>query len=159
MNLRRDLIQCYVVRPAGPSNASHEFLQLHRRPGQLMAGTWQPVTGRIEPGETAVQAALRELLEETALTPYEFYSVEAVQTYYMSGDDALWFAVPFCAYVSPDAPVILDEEHDQYRWIPRDRAAEQFFWTADRRAVAEICLTLLDNAPAKPFLRISPHQK
>ncbi len=151
MNLRHDLIQCYVVRPAG---RSHEFLQLHRRPGQLMGGTWQPIHGRIEPGETAWQAAVRELKEETGLEPVELYSVEAVQTYYMQQDDAVWFAVPFCAYVRPNAPVVLDEEHDQYRWIGRDRAAEEFFWSGDRRAVAEICITLLDNAPAKAFLRI-----
>jgi dATP pyrophosphohydrolase len=156
MNLRHDLIQCYVVRPAGAALASHEFLQLHRRPGQLMGDTWQPVTGRIEPGETAIAAARRELKEETGLVPVEFYSVEAVQTYYMAADDAVWFAVPFCAYVRPDAQVILNEEHDQYRWISRDRAAERFFWSADRRAVAEICVTLLDNAPAKAFLRIEP---
>lgn len=153
MNLRHDLIQCYVVRPVG---ITHEFLQLHRSPGQLMGGTWQPVTGRIEPGECAWQAALRELKEETALEPLELYSVEAVQMYYMQVDDAIWHAVPFCAYVRPDAPITLDQEHDQYRWIPRDHAAGQFFWSADKRAVAEICLTILDNSPAKAFLRITP---
>ena len=49
-----------------------EFLLLKRVASVRLGGTWQAVHGRIEAGETAWQAALRELKEETGLTPTSF---------------------------------------------------------------------------------------
>jgi dATP pyrophosphohydrolase len=148
---RYDLVQCYVVRPAGDS---HEFLQLHRQRDDYMGGTWQPVAGCVERDETAWQAAVRELYEETSLAPLELYSVQMVQTFYTAADDTLWHSVPFCAIVPADAPIRLNAEHDAFRWLGRHDAAAQFLWSGDRRAVEEICRTILDNAPARSFLRL-----
>ncbi len=64
--LRSDVVEVMVFRiPTGPTVAP-ELLQIRRAKPPLM-GTWQPVMGHIEAGETAVQAALRELREETGL--------------------------------------------------------------------------------------------
>ncbi len=60
MNIRYDMIECFVVRSAADS---HALLQLHRSPGRYLAGIWHTVAGRIEAGETAVAAAIRELRE------------------------------------------------------------------------------------------------
>ena len=62
MNVRPDMVAVYVVRP-DESGTSHEFLQLRRSAGDYMGGTFQTIRGTSEPGETAVQAALRELRE------------------------------------------------------------------------------------------------
>jgi len=97
MRVRSDLITCYAVRAAG---ASHEFLQLRRAIGDFMGGTWQAISGAIEPGETAWQAGIRELNEEAGLAPVEFYRLPVVNTFYILERDTLWHSVPFCAIVA-----------------------------------------------------------
>ena len=59
----------YALRGAGPSL---EVLALRRGPHGRNAGSWETVHGTIEPGETPVQASLRELREETGLVPEKF---------------------------------------------------------------------------------------
>src|SRR5436305_1491279 len=103
MRIRHDMITCYVVRKDGDS---HQFLQLRRIPHDFMGGTWQAISGGIEPEETAWQAALRELNEEAGLMPIEFYRLPVVNTFYIAEHDTLWHTVPFCAIVAPEALVI-----------------------------------------------------
>src|SRR5512133_2755375 len=98
MIVRHDKIAVFVARP-GADRGTHEFLQLHRVPGDDIGGTWQTVRGTIEAGETAVAAALRELSEETSLTPREFYRLGSVETFYDAADDAIVHSVPFLALV------------------------------------------------------------
>src|SRR5205823_10235087 len=68
---RYDMVTVFAVRP-DPPGTSHEFLQLRREKNDFMGATWQTVRGCAETGETAWQAALRELKEETDLVPDEF---------------------------------------------------------------------------------------
>ena len=102
MNIRCDLITCYAVRRC---ESGHEFLQLHRSEGDYMGGTWQAISGQIEPGEVASQAALRELFEEAGMVPMEFYVLPIVNTFYILTGDTLFHAVPFCAIVEQDATI------------------------------------------------------
>ena len=152
MQRRYDFVQCHVVRigPAGP-----EFLQLRRAPGEFMAGTWQLINGKIEPGETAWQAALRELAEETALKPLEFYQLDTLNVFYLAKDDAIWHCPGFCAVVRLDAVPQLNEEHDAFRWITREQLEQSLMWPGERLAAAELCREIIDNGPARPYLRIS----
>ncbi len=123
-----------------------------------MGGTWQAVSGGVKAGETAWQAAVRELKEESSLTPAELYRLPVVNTFYISEGDTLWHSVPFCAIVAAGATVSLNQEHDAVRWVPRERAADAFMWATDRLAIAELCRTILDDGEAKPYLRISIEQ-
>lgn len=151
MRARNDLITCYAVRAAG---TSHEFLQLHRAIGDFLGGTWQAVSGAIEPGETAWQAALRELREETGIVPVEFYRLPVVNTFYISEGDTLWHSVPFCAIVAADAAVTLNHEHDAARWVARCDADKAFMWATDRSAIAQLSREILDDGEARSYLRI-----
>ncbi len=153
MRIRTDIVTCYAVRPTA-DGSSHEFLQLRRKLDDFMGGTWQAVSGGIEEGETAWQAALRELREEAGLVPVEFYRLSVMNTFYVAEQDAIWNSVPFCAMVDPAAVVQINEEHDAVRWIPREQVGEQFMWATDRNAIAELCRTILDDGLGKPFLRI-----
>ena len=151
MRVRNDLITCYAVRAAG---TSHEFLQLRRAVGDFMGESWQAVSGGIEPGETAWQAAIRELREEAGLVPVEFYGLPVVNTFYISQGDTLWHSVPFGAIVAPGAPVTLNHEHDAARWIARCDADKAFMWATDRSSIQQLCREILDGGEAKAYLRI-----
>lgn len=155
MNIRNDSVSVYVVRPDA-DGASHEFLQLRRvGSARLGAGTFQNVRGGIEPNETAWQAALRELREEAGLTPVEFYRMGTMETFYISQEDTLWHAVPFCAIVERAAQVALNDEHDAIRWVPAGEATSMFMWANEWPVIEEIRRVILGNGPAKPHLRIA----
>ncbi len=88
------------------------------------AGEWCQIAGKIEPGETAWQAALREMREEIALVPSRLYSADLCEQFYEIGTDSIWVAPIFVAYVDSDATVRLNEEHSEYCWVSIDRAVE-----------------------------------
>jgi dATP pyrophosphohydrolase len=154
MNVRYDMVACYVVRP-GPGGVGHEFLLLRRAPGEFMAGAWAVVRGTRDEGETGPAAALRELREETRLTPREFYQVDTVDVFYLARGDTIWHCPGFCAVVDRDTPVVLNDEHDAYRWVERSRIADEVLWPGERVQLAEVCREILDDGPAKRHLRIA----
>ena len=153
MNVRYDMVTCYVVRP-GADGVLSELLQLRRAKGEFLEGAWGAIHGRIEEAETAWQAALRELREEAGLTPLEFYQLDTINQFYLVAGDCVWHVPGFCAVVGRDAAVVLNEEHDDFRWIDRSQA-DQFLWPGERRQLEELAREILDDGPAKAYLRIS----
>ena len=153
MNVRADMIAVYVVRPDA-SGRSHELLQLRRAAGDYMGGTYQTIRGTLDAGETAWQAALRELREEAGLTPAEFYRLGTCETFYIPAGETTWLCPAFCAIVERSAGVTLNHEHDDHRWVAMEQAESVFMWASEWPALAEIRRVILGNGPAKPFLRI-----
>ena len=145
-------VSCFVVRPT--ADDSHEFLQVLRARGKYMGETWQLVTGGLDHGETAWQAALRELREETGCVPIEFYQVDVINTFYLAQTDTISMSPMFCAIVAPDAQVQLNPEHTDFRWVPRDAIESKIMWPGERKALRELCAEILDDGPAKPYLKI-----
>ncbi len=153
MNARHDMVTVFVVRPKA-AGASHEFLQLRRVASDYMGGTYQTIRGGIKPGESGVAAALRELREESELTPVEFYRLGSVESFYIPADDAIWHAAAFCAIVDPSAEVMLNDEHDAVRWVAAEETDDTFMWSSERPLIDEIKRVILADGPAKPFLRL-----
>ena len=147
------MVSCYVVRPDADGR-SHEFLQLRRAAADFMGGTWQIVRGRPEAGETAPAAALRELREETGLVPREFYRLTALESFYIPGDDTVWHCPAFCAVVSRDARITTNAEHDDARWVPRVDIESKTMWQSELLALQDVFRSVLDNGPAKPYIRL-----
>lgn len=152
MEVRYDMIACHVVRRS--SAGGWEFLQLRRSAGDYMGGTWQIVRGRSEAGETAWQAALRELREETSLQPIEFYKLSLLETFYLIPGETTWHVPSFVAIVDPAAAVKLNEEHDAFRWTPAERIDAETMWAGERLVLAEIMREILGDGSAKAYLRI-----
>jgi 8-oxo-dGTP pyrophosphatase MutT (NUDIX family) len=91
-------------------------------------GTWLPVGGELEPGETPLEAAARELREESGLegrfpalrgacdgVPAGLLGYEEHQ----AGAKGLHMNFVFVADVDPAAEVSPNHEFDQYRWVDR----------------------------------------
>jgi dATP pyrophosphohydrolase len=158
MIIRNDLIGCFIARK-NESGDGYEFLQLRRAASDYMGGTWQTVAGCMESGETAWQAALRELKEETGLVPEEFFRSGIVGSFYIPGptaeDDQLFHQIQFLAVVRRDADVILNDEHDAIRWIARTEIDEKFMWPEDRNILRHLCEDILDGGLCAPYLRIT----
>ena len=154
MTIRYDMIAVHVVRP-DPSGTSHEFLQLRRSADDYMGGTWQIVRGTSHPGEKAWEAALRELKEETGLVPREFYKLSLMEHFYLIPGETVWHVPAFVAVVSREDEVRLNDEHDAYRWVPRDRIDAETMWAGERPVLAEIMREILDNGLSKPYVSVT----
>ena len=145
------IIDCYVFRRI---TTGVELLMLRRRMGSYMGGTWQAVHGKIEPGESAVHAALRELREEAGLSPMRFWQLEFVNTFFSAARDAVVLCPSFAAEISVESVIQISDEHTDYRWVPAGQADEQFLWPGQRQAIQEVLREIVAGGPAEPYLRI-----
>lgn len=131
------IVDVYVLRPAG---AGLEVLCLRRAAGQRCAGTWETVHGHVADGEHPVDAAVRELREETGLAPARLYNASRVESFYLHRRDVLAMIPVFCAIVEGAAAPALSDEHDRAEWVSVEEAARRFAWPRERRALAEVLL-------------------
>lgn len=100
-----------------------EVLLIKRSNGYI-GGTWQMVSGSLEHGETGVDAALRELQEETGITPKLFYSANHLQQFYEVGQNCVNLVPVFVAFVDSDCEIQLSSEHTDYMWVSFDRVGD-----------------------------------
>lgn len=114
------------------------FLLLFRAPHLLHAGTWQAVHGMIDAGETAQEAARREMIEETGLEPERSFRVDYVETFYSETTDAVHLVPAFAAFVTGAPGVTISEEHTAYDWCGLEDAVSRLVFASQRKAVRMI---------------------
>jgi dihydroneopterin triphosphate diphosphatase len=147
-------VDTYALRDAG---AGLEVLALRRGTAGRCPGSWETIHGTIEPGETPVQASLRELREETGLVPQKFYNLSRTEAFYQHRSDELALIPVFVAFVAPSATVLLSTEHDRSEWLRVPDAARRFAWPRERRALDDI-LSIVGGGDAgllEDVLRVS----
>lgn len=111
-----------------------EMLLLRRSPQRSLAGVWQPVTGGIERGESAMAAAVREVLEETGLTPIRWWALEQPASFYDVAYDRIRVVPVFAAEIAWTDAVYLSDEHDRYAFVPLVQASKRVLWATQRQA-------------------------
>ncbi len=127
-------VDVFIVRQTA---TGLEVLVLRRAPGMRCAGAWEVVHGRIEPGESPEDAAVREASEETGLLIERLYSVRCLP-FYVLKQQIVNIAVVFAAFVAPAADVTLGEEHTDAEWLPVADAAERLAWPSARDSLRDI---------------------
>ncbi len=123
-----------------------EVLLLRRN--HTLVGEWCQIAGGIEEGETAWEAALRELKEETGLTPERFYSGDVCEQFYEADRDAIVMAPVFVAFIDPNAVVVLNEEHSDYGWVSFNEAREMVPFAGQRRVLQQVEDEFIKGAPS-----------
>ncbi len=154
--IRADVVDIYVFRRR---ERGVEFLQVRRARAPLK-GTWQPVMGHVEEGETSVMAVRRELREEVGLDVGDascvgLWALEQVRPFYVHQIDAVVLAPRFACETRGSWEARLNEEHEGARWVGTSEAAGSFVWPGQREALREIGESLLTpGAVARDLLAI-----
>jgi 8-oxo-dGTP pyrophosphatase MutT (NUDIX family) len=119
--------------------ARSEVLVVHRSPSG--GGYWHTIAGGVEPGETPLAAAQRELLEETGLAAA--LAPSGVAFDYPLDEGATMHVDCFLTGAPDDWEPQLDFEHDDYRWETAPNAPDALFWADTAAALRQ----LLGDAP------------
>ena len=143
-SIQVSFVDVYVVRPNGPAL---DVLALRRASGGRSPGSWETVHGHIEAGETPVEAALRELREETGLEPARLYNLSRVEAFYRHRTDEIALIPVFAGVVDTGAEARPSSEHDRVEWLAPAAAAARFAWPRERRALDDV-LSILRSGDA-----------
>ncbi len=149
---RPDFVECWVFRL--PVVGRPEVLFVRRALHSIFPGLWQPVTGRLDPGERAPMAALREVREEVGIGPAEteaFYDLDEVRLFYDEGPDGIVGAAVFALRARPDAVPRLSNEHDAMRWVALDEALGEVTWPSYPGTLHSIASSLVEPDRARWF--------
>jgi dATP pyrophosphohydrolase len=118
------------------AGAGPRYLLLRRSPSDaIYPGIWQFVSGSVEGAETAVEAARREMEEETSLPSTAFWVLPHVSTFYDPGRDTVNFIPVFAAQVAPGSEPKLSTEHSEYLWCDYTTARGMLVWPGQREAL------------------------
>jgi len=150
--IKADGVAVYVYRRSGERV---EFLQVRRsaQTGEYQH-SWQTVYGGIEAGETAVQAAVRELAEETGLRPRAMVQVEYLESFYFQHTDHVTVMPVFAVEVAADDAITLNDEHDAWRWVDSAALETHFMWQTQLEALRIALAEIQRPGMARRFLAI-----
>ena len=132
MKIIADLIEAHIFRRNG---ADLEFLALKRSPESFYPNLWQMVTGSVNAGEKAFEAAIREIEEETKLNPRKMWVLPNVNSFYSWEDDSISMIPVFVAEVDLQSEVKISSEHSEYMWMNKGEFIENLAWPGQKNSV------------------------
>lgn len=132
---KKKLIDLYPYRFL---KSTPEFLLCKRSTAKIYSGQWRMIGGKVETDETYWQAALRELREETALTPEKFWTVPSLNQFYEAKRDEILSIPVFAAEIDSDAQPVLNDEHSTFGWFDVKEAVSRIIWPEQQRLIITI---------------------
>jgi len=152
MNIISNLVEVHIFKKT--ENAI-EFLLLKRAEDQIYPAVWQMISGKIKENEKAFETSLRELKEETNLTPLKMWIAPKVNSFYSSQTDSICLIPVFAVQVKKDSKVLISNEHSEYKWVTSDEAKRLLAWDGQRRAVDLIEEYFLKEKSFLKFIEIN----
>ena len=134
------------------------FLLLKRANKKIYEHLWKGVAGKIETGETAWQAALRELDEETGLKPIRMFIADHISKFYEKIEDRINLVPVFGIEVESEE-VRLSNEHTEFRWMGVDEAEESLVWNGQKEGVRKVYGMLKSNDDRLKWSEIKINQE
>ena len=142
---RPDKIIVYLYRRT--ETGQIEYLLLQRAPTGKAGAIWQTVVGSAQWDEKLIEAARREVFEETGLTrlqgiiavgyAFSFSFAPPHQSHYAPDVKTIRNTV-FASEVVSVKPVMLSAEHVDYGWFPYQEALERIHWPEEREALIRL---------------------
>jgi dATP pyrophosphohydrolase len=126
---------------------------MKRASERIYAGIYHCVHGKILPGEMAWETALREMSEETGLSPVRFWVADFTSSFYEAAEDRMNLVPVFAAEVEKEL-VKIGQEHESYDWLSLEDAVEQVSWENHKRALRAIARMMQKGFEAKKWLEI-----
>ena len=122
------VVDCYIYCH---TTDGIRFLLMKRNLNKIYEHLWQGVAGKIEKGESSSEAAVRELKEETGLSPVNIFVADHVSRFYEVHGDRINLVPVFGIEVDSEN-VILSEEHISYKWADIDEALNTLVWNGQK---------------------------
>jgi 8-oxo-dGTP pyrophosphatase MutT (NUDIX family) len=157
MHPRVAYVDVLVLRGAGHTL---EVLCLRRSSQGRSPGSWEAVHGHIDPGETPVATALREVREEAGAEPERLYNLSRVETFYRHTTNEVVLIPVFAVFLPSDAAVRISGEHDGFEWLSPHEARARMSWPRVRREIDDV-MGLLGSGDAgvlEDMLRVNRDQ-
>lgn len=130
-----DIVDAYVFRR---NNGVIQFLLLRRHPEVSLGGTWHAIHGKIDGGESAIEAARRAVSLAIGTTVVASYSADYVNQFFDHAADAIILAPVFAFTIAPTTPLTLGAEFIDYAWCDTDEATARLLFAGQRWAVRHI---------------------
>jgi dATP pyrophosphohydrolase len=134
-------VDCYIYRH---TTDGIRFLLMKRNLNKIYEHLWQGVAGKIEKGETSSEAAVRELKEETGLSPVNIFVADHVSRFYEVHGDRINLVPVFGIEVDSEN-VILSEEHISYKWANIDEALNTLVWNGQKKGIQTVHDMVINN--------------
>ena len=144
------VIDCHIVYL---KDSNPKFLMLKRSPQKMYGGIWQCVTGKIESDEKPIETAIRELNEETGLSPINKWTVDQVNHFYEAEFDRMNL-IPIFGVEVDSLIVNLSDEHCDYKWCNIKQAEELFTWIYQKNGLLAFYEMLTSRTEKLTFSKI-----
>ncbi|MCX8010735.1 MAG: NUDIX domain-containing protein [Ignavibacteria bacterium] len=132
IKIKANFVEVHIIRQV---KKDIEFLLLKRANNELYPNIWQMVSGSIKNNENTIKTVLRELKEETKLTPQKLFVAPIVNSFYLAEKDELNLVPVFVCKVNYKDKVQISKEHSDYKWVKLKSAKKLLAWEGQRRAV------------------------
>ncbi|MEC9049725.1 MAG: NUDIX domain-containing protein [Candidatus Neomarinimicrobiota bacterium] len=121
-----------------------KFLIMKRAKTKIYEHLWQGVAGKIEVGETAPEAAIRELEEETGFEPVRMFVADHVSKFYETHGDRINLVPVFGIEVDRE-DVRISDEHCDFKWLDFETARDTLVWKGQKEGITAVNNMLNSN--------------
>ena len=130
-----DIVDTYMFRRI---NARTQFLVVRRRSETEAKDIWQSIHTKVLAGETALDAARRDVEQTTGVVPVRFFTADYIGQFYDAVSDTIVLAPTLAAQVAAKSKVSVSAEFSDYAWCDLEETTARLRWSSHRWAVRHI---------------------